>query len=181
MKGRDGKKEKCAMKRSGKAARTAAIILLLLILISCSACGGHKLREPSVDISAVAKVDGQNAEKVVIVQAADGKMNRVPMDAWDAARAGAWSIVLDGIPYVSYGEIGTDNIVLGELKGYWINDHFYRYVYTISGLDPQEWLIDVRDNGKAEPSAADFDSMMIYKAIGVKEIPPMLQGCSRYH
>ena len=167
------------MKRSGRV-RPAVIILLAFILIGSSACGGHRVPVPSVDISGVSEVDGQNAEKVVIVQESDGRMNRVPMDPEDANRGVAWSIVVDGIPYVSYGEVRTENIVLGELKGWWINDHFYRYVYSVKGLDPQEWLIDVRDTGKAEPSASDFESMMVYKAIGVEEIPPTLQGCTRF-
>ena len=104
------------MKRSGRV-RPAVIILLAFILIGSSACGGHRVPVPSVDISGVSEVDGQNAEKVVIVQESDGRMNRVPMDPEDANRGVAWSIVVDGIPYVSYGEVRAENIVLGELKG----------------------------------------------------------------
>ena len=142
---------------------------------------GHKLPEPSVDISKVSMVDGQNAEGYVMVQEENGKINRIPMDPEDASRNMAWSVVVDGIPYVSYGEIKSDDIILDELKGYWINDHFYRYVYSFNGLDPKEWLIDVRDFGK-EPSPSDTDSMMVYKAIGVQDIPPLiLEHCSRYH
>ena len=175
------KQDETAMKRSGKGSLPAAVILLILLVIGSSACGGHRVPVPSVDISGVSEVDGQNAEKYVVVRRTDGKTDQVPMDPEDANRGVAWSIVVDGIPYVSYGEVRAEKIVLDELKGWWINDHFYRYVYSIKGLDPQEWLIDVRDIGKAEPSAADYESMMVYKAIGVKEIPQQLQGCSRYH
>ena len=172
-------KEKAAMKRSGRVL-PEVILLLIFIMISVSACGGHKLPEPSVDISGVSKTDVQNAEKVVIVRRADGQTDRVPMDPEDAARSLALAIVVDGIPYVSYGEVRGEKIVLDELKGYWINDKFYRYIYSVKGLDPQEWLVDVFDNGKAEPSAADFDSVRVFKAIGVSEIPQAIQGCTRY-
>ncbi len=131
----------------------AIIITILIILLSLTACWGpHIVKDPALDVS--------NASETQF----DDEMTHV---------------IIGGVKFVNeelYTLVGdTDKEVFdyaGEVVSYFINGDHYVFYCIAEGLEPDQWLIKVPDNGK---SKLLYEEAFFIHAEGVDEVPEWLE------
>ena len=131
----------------------AITITILIIFLSLTACRGpHIVLDPALDVSNAAETQFDDEMTHVII-------GGVKFENWEL--------------YTLAGD--TDREVFdyaGEVVSYFINDDHYVFYCTAEGLEPDQWLIKVPDNGK---SKLLYEEAFFIHAEGVDEVPEWLE------
>lgn len=129
------------------------LVFCLLLILSLAGCGNHHLKDPALDITNATLTEVLNEDSGCIV-----KINGVRFE--------------DEIYYRPEGGNGEEVIeYAGDVVSYFINDSRYVFYCRAEGLDPEEWLIRVPDDGK---SHLNLDEAYFVRAEDVSEIPEWL-------
>lgn len=127
--------------------------LSLILLLSLTACRGpHIVKDPALDIS--------NAPETEF----DDEMTHVIIGGVKFENEELYTLADDtGMEVFDYA---------GEVVSYFINDDHYVFYCTAEGLEPDQWLIKVPDNGK---SKLQEEEAYFIHAIDVDEVPEWLE------
>ena len=128
----------------------------LIAILFINGCGNHHLKDPALEISNAVytefpELDEEYSKGIVII---DG----VKFLDWDFFG-----------PHV-YDDRDTFDYA-GEVVSYFINDDHYVFYCEVKGLDPEEWLIRVPDNGKSKLMR---DEAYFIHEVNVTDIPEWL-------
>ena len=131
----------------------AITITILIIFLSLTACRGpHIVLDPALDVSNAPETEFDDDMTHVII-------GGVKFENWEL--------------YTLAGD--TDREVFdyaGGVVSYFINDDHYVFYCTAEGLEPDQWLIKVPDNGK---SKLLYEEAFFIHAEGVDEVPEWLE------
>ena len=131
----------------------AITITILIIFLSLTACRGqHVLKDPALDIAGAAETQFDDEMTHVII-------GGVKFENWEL--------------YTLAGDTGREVFdYAGEVVSYFINGDHYVFYCTAEGLEPDQWLIKVPDNGK---SKLLYEEAFFIHAEGVDEVPEWLE------
>ena len=131
----------------------AITITILIILLSLTACRGqHVLKDPALDIAGAAETQFDDEMTHVIIGGVKFENEELYTLAGDTDRE-----VFD---------------YAGEVVSYFINDDHYVFYCTAEGLEADQWLIKVPDNGK---NVLLYEEAFFIHAEGVDEVPEWLK------
>ena len=131
----------------------AITITILIILLSLTACRGqHVLKDPALDIAGAAETQFDDEMTHVIIGGVKFENEELYTLADDTDRE-----VFD---------------YAGEVVSYFINDDHYVFYCTAEGLEADQWLIKVPDNGK---NVLLYEEAFFIHAEGVDEVPEWLK------
>ncbi len=155
----------------GKKQRTGLIIIslflipVLLVVIKLIITDPQKKQFPSLELEGVAEVSFCYAQHIVLQHPDGSSIEVIPWATSEEDRIyPKMTLLLSGYAYEYYGDVSAEKIRLGELKGYYINDRYYYYLYSFNGLPGEEWLIKIPDKGKV-PVAADYDCLEVFRSL----------------
>lgn len=131
----------------------AITITILIIFLSLTACRGqHVLKDPALDIAGAAETQFDDEMTHVIIGGVKFENEELYTLAGDTDRE-----VFD---------------YAGEVVSYFINDDHYVFYCTAEGLEPDQWLIQVPDDGK---NVLLYEEAFFIHAEGVDEVPEWLK------
>ena len=128
-------------------------ITILIILLSLTACRGpHIVKDPALDVSNAAETQFDDEMTHVIIGGVKFENEELYTLAGDTDRE-----VFD---------------YAGEVVSYFINDDHYVFYCTAEGLEADQWLIQVPDDGK---NVLLYEEAFFIHAEGVDEVPEWLE------
>ena len=131
----------------------AITFTILIILLSLTACRGqHVLKDPALDIAGAAETQFDDEMTHVIIGGVKFENEEL--------------YTLAGV---------SDREVFdyaGEVVSYFINDDHYVFYCTAEGLEADQWLIQVPDDGK---NVLLYEEAFFIHAEGVDEVPEWLE------
>ncbi len=129
------------------------IIFSICFLLSLTACRGqHVLKDPALDIAGAAETQFDDEMTHVII----GGVKFVNEDLYTLA-----------------GDTGREVFdYAGEVVSYFINDDHYVFYCTAEGLEADQWLIQVPDDGQ---NVLLYEEAFFIHAEGVDEVPEWLE------
>ena len=131
----------------------AITITILILLLSLTACRGpHIVKDPALDVSNAAETQFDDEMTHVIIGGVKFENEELYTLAGDTDRE-----VFD---------------YAGEVVSYFINDDHYVFYCTAEGLEADQWLIQVPDDGK---NVLLYEEAFFIHAEGVDEVPEWLK------
>jgi len=131
----------------------AITITILIIFLSLTACRGqHVLKDPALDIAGAAETQFDDEMTHVIIGGVKFVNEELYTLADDTGRE-----VFD---------------YAGEVVSYFINGDHYVFYCIAEGLEPDQWLIKVPDDGK---NVLLYEEAFFIHAEGVDEVPKWLE------
>ena len=131
----------------------AITITILILLLSLTACRGpHIVKDPALDVSNAAETQFDEEMTNVIIGGVKFENEELYTLAGDTDRE-----VFD---------------YAGEVVSYFINDDHYVFYCTAEGLEADQWLIQVPDDGK---NVLLYEEAFFIHAEGVDEVPEWLE------
>ena len=131
----------------------AITITTLIILLSLTACRGpHIVKDPALDVSNAAETQFDDEMTHVIIGGVKFENEELYTLAGDTERE-----VFD---------------YAGEVVSYFINDDHYVFYCTAEGLEADQWLFQVPDDGK---NVLLYEEAFFIHAEGMDEVPEWLK------
>ena len=131
----------------------AITITILILLLSLTACRGpHIVKDPALDVSNAPETEFDDDMTHVIIGGVKFENEELYTLAGDTDRE-----VFD---------------YAGEVVSYFINDDHYVFYCTAEGLEADQWLIQVPDDGK---NVLLYEEAFFIHAEGVDEVPEWLE------